>query len=446
MNRILSAVAIFLVLSGLAFAQTAMRTTTLSLPVGVNDKSINLTSVTGVNPLSGGQVATILFVDKEVMYVQSVTGSSATVTRGQNGSDSTAHNAGATVYVGPPGAYGTRNLSGACNESSWPVTPYININNGNIYTCTSNNWVLQGTGGGGGGTLTGCGFGNVLNGTVCDVNTAVIPSQAILQSGVPIYCAGSGTAGAQTCSLSPVLTQYTNGMTISYNPGTTNTTTQTINIDSLGAKSILTASAGALSAGDLTAGRRYLLNYDGTQFRLPAAGGASATAIDAAFYPTGPMNSAGGAATIGANNRVNYFPFMVARPTIVRNYKSYTNVSVGTFGFGIMDSSCNLVSGTTATATAAANVGIRARMSASVTLDPGKYWVAYTGTLSTDGMYAAFEQFANDVRNAGETAPTFQQFYGSNASSAGVVPSSCGTRTTTTTVNGSSPVIWIDNQ
>jgi len=154
-------------------------------------------------------------------------------------------------------------------------TRAICISNGTTWTATA----------GGAGSITGCGFGQTLNGTVCDTNTAVIPSQAILQSGAPLYCAGAGTAGAQTCSLSPVLTAYTNGMVVAYNPGTTNTTTQTINIDSLGAKSILTATAGALAAGDLTAGQRYLLQYDGTQFRLPASGSSAGTFKQ--FFPTG---------------------------------------------------------------------------------------------------------------------------------------------------------------
>lgn len=281
MNKTISAVAVFLILSGIAFGQTAMRTTTLSLPVGVTDRSINLESLTGVNGLSGGQVATILFVDKEFMYVQSASGSSATVNRGQSGSDSTAHNAGATVYVGPPGAYGSKNLSGACTEASWPVTPYININNGNMYTCTSNNWVLVGSGGGGSGTITGCGFGQILNGTVCDTNTAVIPSNVILQSGAPLYCAGSASTTA-TCGLTPALTAYTNGMVVNFRAGATNTTTYTLNIDGQGAKSILTSAGAALSAGDITSGRYYKLTYDGTQFLLPPSGGASAPTVSGA--------------------------------------------------------------------------------------------------------------------------------------------------------------------
>ena len=142
----------------------------------------------------------------------------------------------------------------------------------------------------GGSTITGCGFGQTLNGAVCDTNTGVIPSLPIIQSNAATYCAGSGTAGAQTCGLTPALTAYTNGMVVSYNPGTTNTTTQTLNIDSLGAKSILTATAGALSAGDLTAGQRYLLAYDGTQFRLPASGSSTAPNFSQTFY-TGVCSS-----------------------------------------------------------------------------------------------------------------------------------------------------------
>jgi hypothetical protein len=164
-------------------------------------------------------------------------------------------------------------------------TRAICISNGTTWTATA----------GGAGSITGCGTGMTLNGTVCDVNTAVIPSQAILQSGAPVYCAGSAST-TSTCSLTPTLTAYTTGMVVTFKAGATNTTTNTLNIDSLGAKSILSSSGGALAAGDITSGRYYDLTYDGTQFLLPAAPTSTAPNFSQVFY-VGMCTTSGGTFT-----------------------------------------------------------------------------------------------------------------------------------------------------
>jgi len=47
-----------------------------------------------------------------------------------------------------------------------------------------------------------------------------------------------------------------------------NTGASTLNRNSLGAKSLLTNSGGALSAGDIVAGGIYIVNYNGTNYRI----------------------------------------------------------------------------------------------------------------------------------------------------------------------------------
>ena len=346
MNQIFSAVATILILSGLAFAQTAMRTTTLSLPVGVTDRSINLESLSGISGLSGGQVSTILFVDKEVMYVQSVSGTSAVVNRGQNGSDSTAHNAAATVYVGPPGAYGSRNLSGACTAASWPVTPYININNGNIYTCTSNNWVLQGSGGGS-GTLTGCGFGQTLNGTVCDTNTAVIPSNALLQTTSAQICRSTTGNDTYTCTLNPVATSLGNGTSSSLCvvlvADTASSGASTLNVDTLGAKANQNADG---TNATILANKPSTLCYDGTQFVVQGGGGSSSSGLTLTsgqyYAPFGLDRSA--TATIPVANRTyvtKFVPLVNIPATTLMGAFAQTGTASGGRLIGIGDSNCN---------------------------------------------------------------------------------------------------------
>jgi len=89
-------------------------------------------------------------------------------------------------------------------------------------------------------------------------------------SNTTLYCAdaaGSGTT--YTCSLTPTLTAYSTGMVVTFVPGTQNTGVSTLNINGLGAISIIAANTtgSALVAADLLAGGVYQLEYDGTNFR-----------------------------------------------------------------------------------------------------------------------------------------------------------------------------------
>ncbi len=83
------------------------------------------------------------------------------------------------------------------------------------------------------------------------------------------YCAdaaGSGTT--YTCTVTG-LTAYTTGMLATFVPGTASSGASTINMTSLGAKSIIFANTTgtAMGTNDLLAGGVYQLEYDGTNFR-----------------------------------------------------------------------------------------------------------------------------------------------------------------------------------
>ena len=71
-----------------------------------------------------------------------------------------------------------------------------------------------------------------------------------------------------TASGSPTVTAYATGASYYFSPAATNTGAVTINIDSLGAKSITKNGTTALAAGDLTSGKVAVVVYDGTQFQL----------------------------------------------------------------------------------------------------------------------------------------------------------------------------------
>lgn len=89
-----------------------------------------------------------------------------------------------------------------------------------------------------------------------------------------------GTADVITLTYSPTsVTAYAAGQKIRFKASGANTTTVTVNRDSLGAKAIKTATGAGLAAADITIGAIVEATYDGTDFIMTKAPAAS-TAID----------------------------------------------------------------------------------------------------------------------------------------------------------------------
>ena len=88
-----------------------------------------------------------------------------------------------------------------------------------------------------------------------------------LQAGATNIATVSGT-DTLTGSLTPAIAAYATGNLFSFVAVATNTGAATINLNSLGAKSITKSGTTALVAGDLVNGQVYLIEYDGTRFQL----------------------------------------------------------------------------------------------------------------------------------------------------------------------------------
>lgn len=71
-----------------------------------------------------------------------------------------------------------------------------------------------------------------------------------------------------TAAMTPTLDAYASGQAYWLTPANTITGAATLNIDSRGAKNLFNAAGLALVASELVANRRYLVVYDGTQFRV----------------------------------------------------------------------------------------------------------------------------------------------------------------------------------
>lgn len=85
------------------------------------------------------------------------------------------------------------------------------------------------------------------------------------QSGKWVYTSAAGSANAITATLSPAPAAYTDGMMVMIGVTATSTSaTPTINLNGLGAKSIVNPDGSALTAGALVAGAKQLLAFDGS--------------------------------------------------------------------------------------------------------------------------------------------------------------------------------------
>lgn len=107
------------------------------------------------------------------------------------------------------------------------------------------------------------------------------------QSGKWNYALAGGTANALTATLIPTPAALVAGMVVRLKVATTNTGAATLNVNGLGAVSILRGSGDALDAGELVAGDVVSFIYDGAAFRYAAANNVISTAITKTVYGAG---------------------------------------------------------------------------------------------------------------------------------------------------------------
>jgi hypothetical protein len=135
-----------LVLAAPVAAQTILTNTTLAAAVSSSSaKSFNLTSVTGVSAPSGSDYTkqTFLYVDRELVDVQSVSGTIVNVVRGIGGTFAASHASGAVVFVMP--AYLTTYFGaipqGSCTRGNELALPRIYAASGIISDCLGGQWI-----------------------------------------------------------------------------------------------------------------------------------------------------------------------------------------------------------------------------------------------------------------------------------------------------------------
>ena len=137
---------------------------------------------------------------------------------------------------------------------------------------------------------------------------ALLPDETLLNQGRVNYAVDTGAANAYLVALPTALAAYTDGAHVVMRPSATNTGASTINVDSLGVKSIRTNTGAALSAGDITVGVPASMRYStATGFfhldsgSIASAAAAAASAAAAAISAAAALASEGAAATAETN-------------------------------------------------------------------------------------------------------------------------------------------------
>jgi len=183
----------FLLCAPPAHGQNVLNSTTLAAALSNNTSTVSLTSATGVTaPGPNGTSLIVLVVEREVMLVQTISGTVANVARGQYGTDRVAHVSGATVWVAPDKALARGAIpSGSCTRTSLPYVPIVyvapTVINGGItgatFDCLGGQIVrtnapstYMGSTVASATSITPTGTFFIMSGTVNPVTTIVVPA------------------------------------------------------------------------------------------------------------------------------------------------------------------------------------------------------------------------------------------------------------------------------
>lgn len=107
-----------------------------------------------------------------------------------------------------------------------------------------------------------------------------------IQNGVFNFALDTGSANAYAIAMTPSVTAYATGQIFFFQAADANTGASTLNVDTLGVKTITRRDGTALQADDITASSINIVSYDGTNFQLlVSAGGAGGIALTDIPYP-----------------------------------------------------------------------------------------------------------------------------------------------------------------
>lgn len=124
-------------------------------------------------------------------------------------------------------------------------------------------------------------MGSLATGIVKNTTTTGVQSIATVDDiSSPLFCSDAGANDTYTCSLSPTISSYVTGTHYRFKANTANTGAATINLNSIGAKTIKKAAGGIttdLADNDIRAGQWVDMVYDGTNMQMQSTSGNTAS-------------------------------------------------------------------------------------------------------------------------------------------------------------------------
>ncbi len=167
--------------------------------------------------------------------------------------------AGSTYAIGAATTTGTITIGGTAQTGALTLGSSTGVQAINLgIGGTGAKTIVIGDGASTGATTIKAGSGGVL---VSAASTTI--------NGAFNYVADTGAADIYVATLVPAATAYVAGMEVHMKVVNVNaTTTPTVNVNGLGAKTIVKRAATALAAGDMPAGAIAVMIYDGTNFQL----------------------------------------------------------------------------------------------------------------------------------------------------------------------------------
>lgn len=129
----------------------------------------------------------------------------------------------------------------------------------------------------GSGALSSSSITSTEIGYLSGVTSGIQPQLNAIRTGSAIYAVSTGSPNAYVVTLSPAPNSYSAGMVVNFNANFANTGTATINVNGLGAKTILKFFNMNLISNDIVVGKVVTLIYDGTNFQMQSPNNTTGT-------------------------------------------------------------------------------------------------------------------------------------------------------------------------
>jgi hypothetical protein len=234
----------------------------------------------------------------------------------------------------------------------------------------------------------------------------LLPNESKLQRGTVNFAVDTGTANSYVVALDASITSYTDGLQVVFRPLNDNTGSATINLNSLGAKSIRLTDSQPIQAGDISAGAVIDVRYSTATGFFHLTPNSAIYAYEAGTSATAAAASASAASTSASNastSATNAASSATAASTSASN--ASTSASTATTQAGIATTQAGLATtnGAAQVALATAQVALAADQ---VTLATTQATNAVTSATNAANSALAASTSASNASASASTATT----------------------------------------